>query len=248
LEEDRFLETMLSGKSVLVTGASAGIGRATVLALTRAGAKVLATGRRTEELDRLKSECGRHAGSVELMAGDLNDARFVEKLAAAAREVEIFVNNAGLLKYAPLLDTSDADTEEMFRTNVLAAFRITRAIAKAMVERKRGHIIVMSSIAAREVYALGGIYCATKHALSAITRSLRLELGAQGIKVSEIAPGMVDTDIRRTSDHPAAQASFKARKYLPISVEDVAAAVVYVAQTSHNNCPDLIELRPRAVA
>ena len=239
---------LLSGKSVLVTGASAGIGRATVVALAQAGMKVIATGRRQAQLDRLKRECSKHPGSVETVAGDLNDARFAAELASAAREVEIFVNNAGVLKYAPLLDTNDADTEDMFRTNVLAAFRVMRAVAKSMVERKRGHIIVMSSIAAREVYALGGIYCATKHALSAITRSLRLELGGHGIKVSEIAPGMVDTEIRNSTDHPAALAAFKARKYLPISAEDVAEAVVYAAQASHNNCPDLIELRPRAPA
>src|SRR5438105_12276912 len=152
----------LSGKLVLVTGASAGIGRASALALARAGAKVIATGRRAAELDALRKEI-----AAQTLAGDLNDARFAEELAGASREVDIFVNNAGILKYAPLLDMSDEDCEAMFRTNVLAAFRIMRVVAKAMVERRGGHIIVMSSIAAREVYQLGGIYCATKHALSA---------------------------------------------------------------------------------
>jgi NADP-dependent 3-hydroxy acid dehydrogenase YdfG len=230
----------------LVTGASAGIGRACAVALVQAGAKIIATGRRRAELESLKKQCP--SGSVETLAGDLNDARFAEDLAAAAREVDIFVNNAGILKYAPLLDMSDDECEAMFRTNVLATFRITRAVAKSMVQSRRGHIIVMSSIAAREVYQLGVIYCATKHALSAITRGLRIELQGHGIKVTEIAPGMVDTGIRATSDHPRVLEALKSRKFSPLTSEEVADVVVYAAQAAPNCCPDLIELRPRGAA
>ena len=236
----------LAGKAVLVTGASAGIGRATAIALARAGAKIIATGRRQAELDALKKQCAGEA--VETVAGDLDDAHFVDHLVSAARDVEIFVNNAGILKYAPLLDMSDADCEAMFRTNVLSAFRITQAIAKLMVKRRRGHIIVMSSTAAREVYQLGGIYCGTKHALSAITRGLRLELQGHGIKVTEIAPGMVDTGIRASSDHPRVLEALKGRKFAPLTADEVAQAVVYAAQAAPNCCPDLIELRPQGAA
>jgi 3-hydroxy acid dehydrogenase/malonic semialdehyde reductase len=133
----------------------------------------------------------------------------------------------------------------MFRTNVLASLRIIQAVAKQMVARKRGHIIIMTSIAAREVYRLGVIYCATKHALSAVARGLRLEVQGDGVKVTEIAPGMVDTDIRATSDHPAVIAAVNARKFGPLTPEEVADAVVYAAQASPNLCPDLIELRPQ---
>jgi NADP-dependent 3-hydroxy acid dehydrogenase YdfG len=231
---------------VLVTGASAGIGRATAIALARAGAKIIATGRRQAELDALKKQCAGEA--VETVAGDLDDAHFVDHLVSAARDVEIFVNNAGILKYAPLLDMSDADCEAMFRTNVLSAFRITQPIAKLMVKRRRGHIIVMSSTAAREVYQLGGIYCGTKHALSAITRGLRLELQGHGIKVTEIAPGMVDTGIRAGSDHPRVLEALKGRKFAPLTADEVAQAVVYAAQAAPNCCPDLIELRPQGAA
>src|SRR5207342_2699999 len=137
----------LSGKTVLVTGASAGIGRASAIALAEAGAKVIATGRRKRELDSLAKQCG---GAVtEAIAGDLNDAHFVDDLAKRARDVDILVNNAGILKYAPLMDMTDGEVEAMFRTNVLAAFRVTHAVAKSMMERRRGHIIVMTSIAAR---------------------------------------------------------------------------------------------------
>jgi NADP-dependent 3-hydroxy acid dehydrogenase YdfG len=239
------MSTPLSGKAVLVTGASAGIGRATAVALAQAGAKIIATGRRKAELDALKKQSG---GAVETIAGDLNDVRFVDELASAARDVDIFVNNAGVLKYAPLMDMTDADCESMFRTNVLASFRITHRVAKSMMERRRGHIIVMTSIAAREVYRLGVIYCATKHALSAFARGLRIELQGHGLKVTEIAPGMVDTEIRASSNHPSVVEAVKSRKFEALTSAEVAEAVVYAAQAEPNCCPDLIELRPQGSA
>ena len=239
------LSGKLSGKAVLVTGASAGIGRASAIALAQAGAKIIATGRRKAELDALKKQCG---GAVETIAGDLNDVYFVDELASAACDVDIFVSNAGILKYAPLMDMTDADCEDMFRTNVLASFRITHRVAKSMMQKRRGHIIVMTSIAAREVYRLGVIYCTTKHALSAYARGLRIELQGHGIKVTEIAPGMVDTEIRATSDHPAVVEAVKARKFEALTSEEVADAVVYAAEATPNCCPDLIELRPQGSA
>jgi 3-hydroxy acid dehydrogenase/malonic semialdehyde reductase len=236
----------LSGKKALVTGASAGIGRATVDALIHAGATVFATGRRKSELDLLAQQHGTHA--IQTMAGDLNDAGFVAELAERAKDSDIFVNNAGILKYAPLMDMTFDDTEAMFRTNVLASFRVTHAVARSMIQRRRGHIIMMTSIAAREVYRLGVIYCATKHALSAIARGLRIELQGFGIKVTEIAPGMVDTDIRATSDHPSVLEALKARKILALTPSEVAEGVIYAAQAAENCCPDLVELRPLGAA
>ena len=240
------MELGLKGKVAIVTGGTEGIGRATAIALAQAGAKIIATGRRKRELDTLAKQCG--GGAIETIVGDLNDARFVEDLANRARDVDILVNNAGILKYAPLMDMTDTDCEDMFRTNVLASFRVTLAVARSMMERRRGHIIVMTSIAAREVYQLGVIYCATKHALSAFARGLRIELQGHGIKVTEIAPGMVDTGIRASSDHPRALEALKVRKFEALTSAEVAEAVVYAAQAAPNCCPDFIELRPRGSA
>ena len=236
----------LSGKTALVTGASAGIGRATVATLIGHGANVIATGRRQDALEALVAEHG--ARRVTAIAGDLNDGDFVADLVSAAADVDILVSNAGVLKYAPILDLTYDDMEDMVRTNVLGSFRITHEIAKAMVERGRGHIVVMTSTAAREVYPLGSIYCATKHALSAFARALRIELQAKGIQVSEIAPGMVDTDIRNNSDHPAVLAAVSARKFEPLTPEEVAEAVGFALLSSDNCANDLIELRPRGAA
>ena len=238
--------TPLAGKVVLITGASAGIGRATAVALANAGARIIATGRRHAALEQLREQCGKD--KIDTLAGDLNDADFVDALARKAGGVDILVNNAGILKYEPVMEVTFAECEATFRTNVLASFRVMQAVARAMVERKRGHIIVMSSIAAREVYQLGAIYCATKHALSALTRSFRIELQGFGIKVTEIAPGMVDTDIRARSDHPRVLEALKVRKFGPLTSEEVAEAVVYAAQADPNCCPDLIELRPQGAA
>jgi NADP-dependent 3-hydroxy acid dehydrogenase YdfG len=235
----------LSGKAALVTGASAGIGRATALALARAGAKIIATGRRKSELEALAKE---GAGSIAAIAGDLNDKGFVDELAAQARDVDIMVNNAGILKYAPLMDMTDEDCEDMFRTNVLASFRVTLAVARSMMARRHGHVIVMTSIAAREVYQLGVIYCTTKHALSAFARGLRIELQGYGIKVTEIAPGMVDTEIRASSSHPRVLDALKVRKFTGLTPAEVAEAVVYAAEAAPNCCPDFIELRPQGSA
>jgi 3-hydroxy acid dehydrogenase/malonic semialdehyde reductase len=232
----------LKGQLALVTGASAGIGKATVDALVHAGATVLATGRRKAELDALVQKHG--AQSVQTIAGDLNEDGFVAELGARARDAGIVVSNAGILTYAPLMDMTFDETEAMFETNVMASFRVMQTVAKSMIERKRGHIIVITSIAAREVYRLGVVYCMTKHALSALARGMRIELQGFGIKVTEIAPGMVDTEIRATSNHPSVIAAVNARRFSALTAQEVADAVVYAAQATPNLCPDLIELRP----
>ena len=236
----------LQGKTILITGASAGIGRATAVQLAQQGAQIIALGRKQDALDELARSLP--AGRVRTLAGDLNDEAFVQRIDALAPEVDAFVNNAGVLRYAPILELSPQDCSWMFQTNVLAALRVTQGVARAMVAKRRGHIVFMSSIAAREVYRLASVYCATKHALSALARSFRIELQAHGIKVPEVAPGMVDTDIRAGSTHPDVLASVANRKFQALTADEVAQAVVYALNANPNCCPDLIELRPQGSA
>ncbi|MFM7343688.1 MAG: SDR family oxidoreductase, partial [Betaproteobacteria bacterium] len=195
----------LHGKTALITGASAGIGRATALQLAGQGARIIALGRRQDALADLQAQLP--SRQVLTLPGDLTEAPYLKQIEALAPQVDIFVNNAGVLRYAPILELSPADCQWMFQTNVLAALEVSQIIARAMVARKQGHIVFMSSIAAREVYRLASVYCATKHALSALARSLRIELQGHGIKVTEVAPGMVDTEIRAGSTHPDVLAS-----------------------------------------
>ena len=237
------MSVSIEGQTVLITGASAGIGRATASRLAQSGARIIALGRRREALASLQQSLP--AGAVTTMAGDLNDAGFLREVGDACADVDIFVNNAGVLRYAPLMELSDEDVDWMFQTNVLAALKVTRVVARPMMARGRGHLIFMTSIAAREVFRLASVYSATKHALSALARAFRLELQGHGIKVTEIAPGMVDTEIRASSTHPAVAASVAARKFKALTADEVAEAVLYAAQASPNLCPDLIELRPQ---
>ena len=236
----------LQGKKVLITGASAGIGRATAVTLSKLGAHIIALGRREDALKALQAELP--AGMVQLLPGDLNDEAHLKQVHAIADQVDVFVNNAGVLRYAPLLDLSSEDCEWMFQTNVLASLKVTQIIGRAMVARKGGHMIFMTSIAAREVYRLASVYCATKHALSALARAFRIELQGHGIKVTEVAPGMVDTEIRVGSDHPEVLASVANRKFKALTAQEVADAVAYAATANSNCCPDLIELRPQGAA
>jgi len=235
---------ILKGRSVLVTGASAGIGRATALALAQAGADVLVTGRRKAELDEVAALCTQAGGVGRALRGDLTDHGFVHDLGQAAGSVDILINNAGILTYAPIRDATVEDCEAMFRSNVVAAFAVAREIALGMIERRRGHLVFVTSLSARSVNPLAVSYAATKHALSAYAKGFRAELKSFGIKVTEVAPGMVDTGIRDGSTHPDVLKSIAARKFEPLTPEDVAGAIVYAVTTGDGCCPDLIELRP----
>jgi NADP-dependent 3-hydroxy acid dehydrogenase YdfG len=238
----------LHGKLALVTGASSGIGRASAAALAREGAEVIATGRRERELQALVDRCRKEGGRARSVAGDIDEPAFVRALAGQAKEADILVNSAGTLTYAPLLDITDEEIDAMFQTNVIGTLRLSRLVGANMAARGRGQIIMITSLAAREVYRFGVIYCATKHALTAITTGLRIELQTQGIKVHEIAPGMVATAMRDNISHPAVLATISERKYQPLTPEEVADVVVYAATVAPNLCPDLIELRPRGAA
>jgi len=235
----------LAGQAALITGASAGIGKACALSLAAHGMDLVLTGRNARALQEVAQACQAHGVQALSLAGDLTDTGFVQTLAQAAAHVDVLVNNAGILTYAPVLDITTEQCAQMFATNVVAAFDVTRAVAQQMVQRGRGgHVVFITSGAARNIVQHGVVYGATKHALAAFAKGFRLELKPHRIKVSEIAPGMVETDIRKGSTHPDVLKSLAARKFAPLQAQEVADALVYALSQRPDSASDLIELRP----
>ncbi|MFM9883234.1 MAG: SDR family oxidoreductase [Burkholderiales bacterium] len=234
----------LSGKLALVTGASSGIGRATAVALVREGATVIANGRREAELTALADQCASSAGRIQPIAGDLADTAFVLRLAESAAEADILCTNAGAVTYAPFLEITTEQIETMFRVNVLSTIHLAQAIARSMAARKRGHIVMMTSIAAREIYTFGSVYSASKHAVSAIAQSMRLELRSARVRITEVRTGTVATPMNATYTHPAVVAARSKRTVTPLTAEEVAEAVLGALTAGPNVATDLIEMRP----
>ncbi len=233
-----------SGRRVLVTGASSGIGRATALVYAASGADVVATARRADELDRLRAEAEPLAGAIQAVPGDLTEAAFVTALAAAAGAVDVLVNCAGMLGHGPFLDTDADDWPKVWELNVHATMRLSQAIARGMRDRGHGHIVIVTSILAGKVYRFTLPYAATKHALRAIRTGLRMELAEFGIKVTEVAPGLTDTPILRSFENDDAAADYDARPYRPLDPEDVAATIFRVTLSGPNACPEIVEVHP----
>ena len=193
---------MLLNPTVLITGASAGIGRATTLVLAQANANVIATARSNEALLELSKKCAEMGQPIRTLAGDLNDHDFIRALTLFAGEVDILINNAGVLTYAPILETQPDDYLAMFNTNVFATLALTQAIARGMLARGRGHLIMVTSTGAREVFPFAGAYCASKAAVISYCEALRGELRGTGVQVITIAPGYVDTPLTSKNRYP----------------------------------------------
>lgn len=226
----------LTGKVVVVTGASAGIGRACAEAFARLGARLLLLARRGDRLDGLSPEL-RRAGAEDVLAAqaDVRDfdlvARTFEGLPAPWKEVEVLVNNAGLSRgLGPLQEGVLDDWNEMIDTNVKGLLHVDRVVLPGMVARGRGTVVHLGSIAGRQVYPGGNVYCATKHAVRALTDGLRLDLLGTGVRVTSVDPGLLRSEfgvVRFRGD--AARAETVYDGMTPLTPEDVAEVVVFAA-------------------
>ncbi len=230
-----------SDKTVLIAGASSGIGRETALMFAAGGAKVIAVARSAGKLATLKENSG---GDVTVIPGDLTDAAFVGRLVADAGDVDILVNLAGRTAHAPFLDSDPDMWRQAWELNIHAMLVLTQGVARGMAARGSGHIINISSILARQVYPLTMFYAATKHATAAITRGMRIVLAEHGIRVTEIAPGRVDTELMSQPDHPAVVAAYAKRQNARLPAAEVARAILYAAGTAPGTAPELIALNP----
>lgn len=228
--------TDLKKKTVLITGASSGIGFACAHAFAREGARLILTARRKQRLDALAKELkAKHGTEVYAIKLDVRKQPDVEtavkNLPKEWQEIEVLLNNAGLSRgLHKLHEGKIEDWEEMIDTNVKGLLYVSRAVIPGMVARGHGTIINIGSIAGHEVYPGGSVYCASKHAVDAITRGLRLDLVDTPIRVCTVDPGLVQTEfsiVRFRGNDERAKNVYKGLQ--PLTPEDIADAVVYCA-------------------
>ncbi|KAH9946170.1 NAD-P-binding protein [Epithele typhae] len=252
-----FNASRLLGKTVLVTGASAGIGAATAILFAKGGSNVILCARRVDALKTVAEACAAAHKQSGLTEGgkfvslplDVSDkkqvASFLDNVPAELRSIDVLVNNAGfVLGVERIGDISEADMEAMFTVNVFGLINVTQLLIKDFKARKTGHIINIGSIAGREPYAGGAIYCATKHAVRSFTGSLMREVVDTPIRVTEIQPGMVETEfsiVRFRGDKSAADKVYQGIQ--PLVAEDIAEEIVWAAaRPPHVNIAEVFVL------
>jgi len=238
----------ITGKTVLITGASSGIGAACAHGFAAKGCRLLLVARRLERLDSLAAELEKaHEASVLPHVLDVRDRQAVEQWYAGLPEgwhdIDVVINNAGLARgFGPLHEGDVTDWEEMIDTNLKGVLWISRTVLPHMVERGQGHVIFIGSIAGHEAYGGGNVYCATKHGITALNRGLGIDLLGTGVRVSSVDPGMVDTEFSPVRFHgDLERAASVYRGTQPLTAEDVADAVLFCAtRPPHANVREMI--------
>jgi NADP-dependent 3-hydroxy acid dehydrogenase YdfG len=240
--------TTIKGRNVFITGAGAGIGRASALAFAREGARLLICGRRLEPLTVLSHELtAAGAEAVYAFTLDVADRLAVERtlarLPAAWSEVDILLNNAGLSRgLTKVYEQDPEDWQEMIDTNVLGLLHVTRAIVPGMVRRGRGHVINLGSIAGHMTYPNGAVYCASKAAEKAISEGLKLDLMGTPVRVTSVDPGLVQTEfskVRFRGDEERAAKVYQ--NVTPLTPEDIAETILWAAtRPAHVNIHTIV--------
>lgn len=246
----------MSRKRAFITGATAGIGLATARAFAAAGYDLVLTGRREETLAEVaESLQTAHGVDVAVVPFDVRDAAAL-KLHTLAHpnlfeQVDVLVNNAGLARGTePLQEGNPEEWDEVLDTNVKGLLRVTRAILPHMVKRGTGHVVNLGSTAGHWVYPGGAVYCASKHAVKALTEGLRMDIHGSGVRVTSVDPGLVGgtefSDVRFRGDHARARNVYKGLQ--PLTPEDIAETILWcVTRPAHVNIQDII-LTPVAQA
>jgi NADP-dependent 3-hydroxy acid dehydrogenase YdfG len=235
-------------KIALVTGATSGIGRATAITLAKMGYDLIATGRRVDRLEELKAQLPKEVGFLPLVfdVRDRSDVLSVlSKLPPNWKKIDILVNNAGNAHGLDPIQTGDLDDwDAMIDINVKGLLYVSKAIIPGMCERRSGMIINIGSIAGKEVYPNGNVYCASKHAVDAITQGMRMDLNPFGIKVIAIHPGLVETEfslVRFKGDETRAEKIYQG--YQPLLAQDIADIIEFaVTRPAHVVLADIVVL------
>lgn len=242
-------------KVAMVTGATSGIGRATAIQLADAGYNLIITGRRSDRLEELRKVLNvTYKSDVVALTFDVRNGKEVQEavdsLNGEWRNIDILVNNAGLaVGLDPLNEGVIDDWERMIDTNVKGLLYVSRAVTPLMCERKCGHIVNICSTAGKEVYAGGNVYCATKHAVDAISKGMRIDMLKYGIKVTNICPGAVETEfslVRFKNDKERADRTYEG--YKPLTGDDIASLIRFAVTLPDNICINDLVVTPKAQA
>ncbi|MDR0766752.1 MAG: SDR family NAD(P)-dependent oxidoreductase [Odoribacteraceae bacterium] len=245
----------MNNKVALITGATSGIGEATAEVLAGAGFDLVITGRREERLRLLEKRLSGDGTRVIPLCFDVREReetrRAIASLPSPWRDnIEVLVNNAGLaVGTRPLQEGIADDWERMIDTNIKGLLHVTREVAPLMIGNGRGHILNIASIAGKEVYPGGNVYCATKHAVDALSRGMRVDMVSRGIKVTNIAPGMVETEfsvVRYKGDERAAANVYAGLK--PLDARDVAEVILFAVTRPAHVCLNDVVIMPTAQA
>jgi len=245
----------LKGKIVFITGASSGIGKAAAHKFAKAGADIIISARRFERIKHLaediKSKCGVNVYPFRLDVRNYKDVKKkINELPEKWKKIEILLNNAGLSRgLNKIQDGVLKDWEEMIDTNIKGLLYVTKEIIPLMLKNNSGHIINIGSIAGHDVYPGGNVYCATKFAVDALTKSMRYDLNGTCIKVSTVDPGLLESEFSIVRFHGDKQKAGKVYEgVVPLTPDDAADAVLYVAARNDNVVIAEIILMPKAQA
>lgn len=243
----------LQNKIVLITGASSGIGNACAYQFAEEGASLILAARRTDKLESTAKDLAEQGIKVLVRELDVRDNKAVEACISALppewKNIDILVNNAGLaLDTLPIQEGNVEHWENMIQTNVNGLLYVTRQILPGMLSRNSGHIINLGSIAGHECYPFGNIYGSTKHAVKALSKSMRLDLLGSPLRVTEISPGAVHTEFSEVRWKDKKRADDYYKDFKPLKAEDVADAIVYAAtRPAHVDIEEMI-IMPTAQA
>ncbi len=235
-------------KIAIVTGATAGIGKATALKLASLGYNVIITGRRKERLEELEAEIkDKYGVDVLALNFDVRNWNEVEKYLGGLPEewkaVDVLVNNAGLaVGFGPINEGDPKDWDTMIDTNIKGLLYVSKVVMQYMIKRQKGHIINIASVAGKEVYYHGNVYCATKHAVDALSKAMRIDLLPHNIKITNVAPGMADTEfsiVRYKGNKEKADRVY--RGFEPLHAEDIADVIEFlVTRPDHVTINDIL--------
>jgi len=237
-------------KTIMITGATAGFGRATAVKFARHGYNLILTGRRKERLSELEKDLIPYNIKVLTLNFDVRNKTEVEtaikNLPGEWKNIDILINNAGLAVGLSHIDDGDTDDwDRMIDTNVKGLLYVTRAVAPLMVERREGHIFNISSIAGKDIYENGNVYCASKSAVDSLSKAMRIDLLKHNIKVTNIAPGMAETEfslVRFKGDKEKADAVYRGVEAL--TAVDIAEIIFFCATLPAHVCINDLAVTP----